>query len=156
MLLSDSLNGRSENGEYSNITAANVAVNCADDKPRYTVEDVEGRLAEFLAASPVFGDWLAWSMLSCTDWAVAGAADHPDVRAPGSAPILVIGNTGDPATPYEGARRMVDALGPGVGVGLTYRGQGHGAYGSGSDCVDSTVDAYLLDGTVPEDGKICS
>ncbi len=44
-------------------------------------------------------------MLGCTDWAVAGAADHPDVSAPGSAPILVVGNTGDPATPYEGARR---------------------------------------------------
>lgn len=52
MLLSDSLNGRSENGEYSNITAANVSINCADDKPRYTTEDVEARLAEFRAASP--------------------------------------------------------------------------------------------------------
>ncbi|MEE1833456.1 alpha/beta hydrolase [Streptomyces sp. SP17KL33] len=156
MLLSDSLNGRSENGEYSNITAANVSINCADDKPRYTTEDVERRLAEFRAASPVFGEWLGWSMLSCTDWPVAGAADHPDVRAPGSAPILVIGNTGDPATPYEGARRMVEALGPGVGVGVTYKGQGHGAYGSGNACVQSAVDGYLLSGKVPKAGTVCS
>ncbi len=42
MALSDSMNGRSENGEYSNITAANIAINCADDKPRYTAADVEG------------------------------------------------------------------------------------------------------------------
>ncbi|MGW0840796.1 alpha/beta fold hydrolase [Streptomyces sp. NPDC002787] len=156
MLLSDSLNGRSENGEYSNITAANVAINCADDRPRHTTEDVEARLAEFRAASPVFGEWLAWSMLSCTDWAVAGAADHPDVRAPGSAPILVIGNTGDPATPYGGARRMVEALGPGVGVELTYKGQGHGAYRSGNACVRTAVDDYLLSGKVPKAGTVCS
>ncbi len=124
MALSDSMNGRSENGEYSNITAANIAINCADDKPRYTAADVEGKLPEFRAASPLFGDFLAWGMVSCTDWAVPGAADHPDVSANGSAPILVVGNTGDPATPYEGARKMVDALGKGVAVELTYKGQG--------------------------------
>ncbi|QFR00183.1 alpha/beta hydrolase [Streptomyces phaeolivaceus] len=156
MLLSDSLNGRSENGEYSNITAANISINCADDKPRYTTEDVEARLAEFRAASPLFGEWLAWAMLSCTDWAVVGAADHPDVRAPDSAPILVIGNTGDPATPYEGARKMVEALGAGVGVELTYKGQGHGAYGSGNSCVQTAVDGYLLTGKVPKSGTVCS
>ncbi|MFJ2907017.1 alpha/beta hydrolase [Streptomyces sp. NPDC087212] len=156
MLLSDSMNGRSENGKYSNITAANIAINCADDKPRYTVADVQSKLPEFRAASPVFGDFLAWSMVSCTDWAVPGAADHPDVSAPGSAPILVVGNTGDPATPYEGAKKMVDALGKGVGVELTYKGQGHGAYDSKDKCVQSAVNGYLLDGKVPAAGTVCS
>ncbi|MFJ9741556.1 alpha/beta hydrolase [Streptomyces sp. NPDC101166] len=156
MLLSDSMNGRSENGEYSNITAANVSINCADDKPRYSPGFVQGKLPQFRAASPLFGDFLAWSMLSCTDWAVPGAADHPDVSAPGSAPILVVGNTGDPATPYEGARKMVDALGKGVGVELTYRGQGHGAYDSKNKCVQTAVDGYLLDGRVPPAGTVCA
>ncbi|MGI5378054.1 alpha/beta hydrolase [Streptomyces sp. CA-251387] len=155
MLLSDSLNGRSENGEYSNITAANVSINCADEKPRYTPADVEQKLPEFRAASPLFGDSFAWALLSCTDWPVAGAADHPDVSAPGSAPILVIGNTGDPATPYEGARRMVEALGKGVGVELTYKGQGHGAYNSKNRCVQDAVNAYLLDGKLPAAGTVC-
>ncbi|MFG1669615.1 alpha/beta hydrolase [Streptomyces sp. Y7] len=156
MLLSDSMNGRSENGEYSNITAANISINCADDKPRYTPEYVERKLPEFRSASNVFGDFLAWSMLSCTDWAVAGAAEHPDVSAPGSAPILVVGNTGDPATPYEGARRMAQALGKGVGVELTYKGQGHGAYDSKNKCVQDAVNGYLLDGKVPKAGTVCS
>ncbi|RZB14980.1 alpha/beta hydrolase [Streptomyces sp. F001] len=154
--LSDSLNGRSQNGEYSNLTAANAAINCADDKPRYTTEYVERKLPEFRAASALFGDFLAWSMLSCTDWAVQGAADHPDVSASGAAPILVVGNTGDPATPYEGARKMVQALGNGVGVELTYRGQGHGAYDSKNKCVQGAVNAYLLDGKVPAAGTVCS
>ncbi|MBK3645604.1 alpha/beta hydrolase [Streptomyces sp. MBT33] len=156
MALSDSMNGRSENGEYSNITAANIAINCADDKARYDAAYVQHKLPEFRAASPLFGDFLAWSMAGCTDWAVAGAADHPDVSAAGSAPILVVGNTGDPATPYEGAKKMVNALGKGVGVELTYKGQGHGAYDSKNKCVQSAVNGYLLDGKVPAAGTVCS
>ncbi|OSP40298.1 peptidase [Streptomyces sp. 13-12-16] len=156
MVLSDSMNGRGENGEYNNLVPANVAVNCADDKARYTSEDVERRLPEFRTASPLFGEYLAWGMVGCTDWAVPGAAEHPDVHAPGAAPILVIGNTGDPATPYEGARRMVRALGAGVGVELTYKGQGHGAYNSENECVQDAVHGYLLDGKVPASGTVCS
>jgi pimeloyl-ACP methyl ester carboxylesterase len=155
MALSDAMNGRGEDGHYSNVQAANVAINCADDAPRYAPGDVEARLPAFRAASPVFGDFLAWSMVTCTDWAVPGAADHPDVSAPGSAPILVVGNTGDPATPYEGTRKMVDALGGDVGVELTYEGQGHGAYDSGNACVRGAVDGYLLDGKVPRKGTVC-
>ncbi|MEV5310115.1 alpha/beta fold hydrolase [Streptomyces sp. NPDC052610] len=156
MMLSDSMNGRSPNGEYSNLAAANVSINCADDKPRYTPAYVEEKLPAFRAASPIFGDYLAWGMLSCTDWAVPGAADHPDVSAPGAAPILVVGNTGDPATPYEGTRKMVRALGPGVGVELTYKGQGHGAYDSKNRCVQDAVHGYLLEGKVPTAGTVCS
>ncbi|MEV7138475.1 alpha/beta hydrolase [Streptomyces tauricus] len=156
MLLSDSMNGRNQDGEYSNISAANVSINCADDKPRYTAADVRAKLPEFREASSVFGDYLAWGMVGCTDWVVAGDADHPDVSAPGAAPILVVGNTGDPATPYEGARKMVDALGKGVGVELTYKGQGHGAYDSGSTCVRDAVNGYLLNGRVPAAGTVCS
>jgi pimeloyl-ACP methyl ester carboxylesterase len=156
MRLADSSKGRQENGEYSNIIPANVAINCSDEKPRYTAEYVERKLPDFLAASNLFGDSLAWSMLACTGWPVAGVADHPDVSAPGSAPILVVGNTGDPATPYEGARRMVESLGEGVGVELTYKGQGHGAYNSRNKCVQDAVNGYLLDGKMPAAGTVCS
>ncbi|MEU6813415.1 alpha/beta hydrolase [Streptomyces sp. NPDC046860] len=156
MLLSDSMNGRSPDGEYSNITAANIAINCSDEKPRYDAAAIRSRLPEFREASPVFGDYLAWGMAGCTDWAVPGAADHPDVHAPGSAPILVVGNTGDPATPYEGARRMTDALGKGVAVELTYEGQGHGAYDSKNNCVQKAVDDYLLTGRTPKPDTVCS
>ncbi|GAB2856894.1 alpha/beta fold hydrolase [Streptomyces deserti] len=156
MLLSDSLNGRNENGEYSNLAAANIAINCADSKPRYDIAYVDRKLPEFRAASHLFGDYFAWDMISCTDWPVQGTADHPDVRAPGAAPILVIGNTGDPATPYEGARKMAQELGKGVGVELTYRGQGHGAYGSENKCVQDAVNGYLLEGKVPPTGTVCT
>ncbi|MFD3872345.1 alpha/beta hydrolase [Streptomyces sp. NPDC058623] len=156
MALSDSLNGRDQEGRYSNIMAANTAINCADSKERHTLEQTKAKLPEFRAASPVFGDFLGWAMLSCTDWPVAGAWDTPDVSAPGSAPILVIGNTGDPATPYEGARKMVERLGEGVGVELTYKGEGHGAYNSGDPCVQKAVNGYLLDGKVPTANSVCT
>jgi hypothetical protein len=51
---------------------------------------------------------------------------------------------------------MADSLGKGVGVELTYKGQGHGAYDSGNKCVRDAVNGYLLDGRVPPAGTVCS
>ncbi|MET9360516.1 alpha/beta hydrolase [Streptomyces sp. NPDC006632] len=155
LVLSDAMNGRAKDGSYSNIQAANAAINCVDFKQRYTVEQAKAKLPEFRGASRVFGDFMAWGLLGCSQWPVAGQWTTPDVSAPGSAPIVVVGNTGDPATPYAGAKNMVDKLGPGVGVELTYKGQGHGAYDSGDKCVQNAVNAYLLDGKVPGAGAVC-
>jgi len=63
--------------------------------------------------------------------------------------VLVLGTTGDPATPYawavELAGRLDDA------VLLTARGQGHTVYDvDGPSCVVEAVDAYLLTLEVPE------
>ncbi len=77
-----------------------------------------------------------------------------EVADDGAGPILVIGNTGDPATPYEGAKKMADELGEGVGVHVTVDGEGHCAYGV-NGCLTGLVDKYLLDGTVPENDTIC-
>ncbi|MGW6980703.1 alpha/beta hydrolase [Streptomyces sp. NPDC054932] len=156
MALSDAINGRDQQGRYSNLGAANAAINCVDDKNRYTLEQTKAGLPAFRAASPVFGNYIGWAMLGCTGWPVPGLSDTPDVSAPGSDPILVIGNTGDPATPYEGARKMVERLGPGVGTELTYKGEGHGAYNSGDPCVQEKVNTYLLDGKTPAAGTVCT
>ncbi|GAB2595263.1 alpha/beta fold hydrolase [Streptomyces capparidis] len=154
LTIADAYTGRDEQGRYDTSTYANIAVNCADSGHRYTVADVRAHLPEFREASAAFGDALAWSLLGCTDWPVTGRKAPLDVSAPGAGPILVIGNTGDPATPYAGAKRMADGLGEGVGVHLTVRGEGHGTYGV-NDCLTAKVDAYLLDGTVPADGTTC-
>ncbi|MFF4670582.1 alpha/beta hydrolase [Streptomyces sp. NPDC001279] len=154
--LADSYNGRDENGHYDTQSHAQRAVSCADSRPRPTVAEARALLPEFRKLSPVFGPFLAWDTAGwCARWPVAGEHDHPEVSAPGAAPVLVVGTTGDPATPYEGARKMADALGDGVGVLVTNKGEGHGSYGR-SACVTSTVDAYFLDGKVPADGTTCS
>ncbi|MGW6565331.1 alpha/beta hydrolase [Streptomyces sp. NPDC054975] len=155
LTLSDSMNGRDQNGSYSNIQAANTAINCVDFKERYTLGQAKERLPEFRKTSAVFGDYMGWALAGCSQWPVPGTWEHSDVSAPGSAPILVLGTTGDPATPYEGTRAMVDALGKGVGVEITYEGEGHGAYNGGNPCVQNTVNAYFLDGKVPASGTVC-
>ncbi|MGW4024466.1 alpha/beta hydrolase [Streptomyces sp. NPDC005009] len=142
-------------GDESNENDAFRAITCDDSSDRYTVADVEERMPDFLDASLLFGPGLAWSTLDCDGWPVPGEAEHPEVSAPGAPPVLLVGNTGDPATPYEGAARMAERLGKGVGHELTYRGEGHGAYNSGNACVQRAVNAYLLDGRLPESGAVC-
>ncbi|KOV98947.1 peptidase [Streptomyces sp. NRRL B-1140] len=157
LTLADRYNERDLSGRYGTTSHSQRVISCLDDRQRPTVAETKRLLPRFEKISPVFGTFLGWDTAGwCHDWPVPGQHDTPEVSAPGAAPVLVVGNTGDPATPYEGARRMADELGKGVGVLLTWRGEGHGAYGSGSDCVDSTVNAYLLDGSVPKDGKVCS
>ncbi|MGW0559358.1 alpha/beta hydrolase [Streptomyces sp. NPDC003016] len=153
--LSDSLNGRSPDGSYSNIGAANTAISCVDNKERYDLAQAKAKLPGFRKVSPVFGGPLGWGLMGCAEWPVPGTWDTPDVSAPGSAPIVVIGTTGDPATPYEGAKKMVGELGKGVGIELTYKGEGHGAYNNGDQCVRRAVEAYLLRGKVPAAGTVC-
>ncbi|WP_105968313.1 alpha/beta hydrolase [Streptomyces geranii] len=157
LALADAYNDRDASGHYGTTTHAQRVISCSDDKQRPTAAQAKARLPEFRKISPVFGDFMGWDTAGwCHDWPVTGRYDTPEVSAPGAAPVLVVGNTGDPATPYEGARKMADELGKGVGVMLTWKGEGHGAYGNGSDCVDSAVNTYLLDGTAPKDGKVCS
>ncbi|WP_431772846.1 alpha/beta hydrolase [Streptomyces cucumeris] len=156
LALSDNYNERDEHGNYSTISDSNAAVSCADRKQRFSVADVRAKLPEFRKASPIFGETTAWGLTGCTGWPVAGKADHPDVSADGSAKTLVIGNTGDPATPYEGARKMSRALGKDVGVDITLKGEGHGGYNSGNPCLTKLVDRYLLDNKIPASGTVCS
>ncbi|MEV0373854.1 alpha/beta hydrolase [Streptomyces sp. NPDC050636] len=155
LALADSYSGRDDKGRYNNMQVANVAINCADTKQRSTPEEVAARLPEFRKASPVFGELTAKGLLGCTGWPVTGKSDTPEVSAQGAAPILVIGNAGDPATPVEGARKMADKLGKGVGVLLTVKGEGHGTYGV-NQCATKAVDDHLLNGKVPSNGTVCS
>ncbi|MET9966971.1 alpha/beta hydrolase [Streptomyces sp. NPDC006356] len=157
LALADDYNERDPSGRYGTGYHSQRVISCLDDKQRPTAEETRKLLPRFERVSPVFGPMLGWDVGGwCHDWPVAGQYDTPEVSAPGAPPILLVGTTGDPATPYEGTRRMADELGKGVGVVLTWKGEGHGAYGKGSDCVDSAVNAYLLEGEVPEDGKVCS
>jgi pimeloyl-ACP methyl ester carboxylesterase len=66
---------------------------------------------------------------------------------------LVVATTYDPATPYPGAKGLVRDLGN--ARLLTMNGDGHTAYGGNSGCVDSAVEAYFDDGTLPAAGTVC-
>lgn len=154
LALSDSYYERDPDGRYSNLMFANSAVNCLDLPGAFSSpEEVRESLPDFEKASPVFGETMAWSALNCAYWPVAPTGEARRIEAKGAAPILVVGTTRDPATPYVWAKALAGQLSS--GRLLTHDGDGHTAYGRGSDCVDAAVDAYLLRGTVPAEGKRC-
>lgn len=146
---------RNTNGEYaSNQNEAITVVNCLDHPEPVSPEQAQAGLDTFMEASPIFGPFLAWGGLACA--AFTDLAEDPPgpVTAPGADPILVVGTTGDPATPYEWAEALAEQLSS--GVLLTYEAAVHTAYLSGSDCIDGAVDRYLLNGSVPDPGLRCS
>ncbi|MER5432856.1 alpha/beta hydrolase [Streptomyces sp. NPDC002588] len=155
LALSDSYYERDGDGRYANLMSANAAVNCLDLPPAFTTpEQVEESLPSFAKASPVFGAGLAWASLNCAYWPVRPTGGPQRIEANGAAPIVVVGTTRDPATPYRWAQSLARQLSS--ASLLTYVGDGHTAYGRGSTCIDSEIDAYLLRGTPPAETKRCS
>ncbi|WP_327709113.1 alpha/beta hydrolase [Streptomyces sp. NBC_00464] len=139
---------------HTSNVAARTAITCADSSLRPGFERLDRDEAHVRAASPVFG--AAWSsgVYLCYDWPFDGERTTPQVNADGAAPILVVGGTGDPITPYPGAPHMARALGDGVGVLLTAEEEGHGTYPQ-NRCVTKAVDQYLLTGRTPAPGTVC-
>ncbi|WAX78815.1 alpha/beta hydrolase [Streptomyces sp. KMM 9044] len=155
LALADSYYERDADGEYANLMFANAAVNCLDLPAAFdSPQQVRDALPDFEKASPVFGESFAWAALNCTYWPVGATGEPQRIEARGAAPIVVVGTTRDPATPYRWAEAMADQLTS--ARLLTYEGDGHTAYGRGSDCIDSAINTYLVDGTPPVDGKRCS
>lgn len=156
LFLADTYLDRNADGTYNgNQNEAIMAVHCVDRPGLDSVEEIEATLGEFEEASSIFGPFLAWGELGCSQWPVEPVDKPAPVSATGADRILVVGTTGDLATPYEWAEGLADQLEP--GVLLTFEGFGHTAYRAGSDCVDSTVDSYLIDGELPdEDQLVCS
>lgn len=146
---------RLDDGRYvSNLIQVISAVNCADrgSKP-VSDADRQQMVAEFSKTAPTWGRFMAWGSVTCEYWPVQGPVDPKPIEAEGAAPILVIGTTRDPATPYEWAQKLASSLAS--GHLLTYDGDGHTAYLRGNTCVDRVVDAYLLEGKVPAEGAKC-
>ena len=75
------------------------------------------------------------------------------VHANGAPPIVVIGTTRDPATPYVWAKALARQLSSGVLV--TFDSDGHTAYEHGNGCIVSAVNGYLNRLVVPRDGLRC-
>ncbi|KAA8887248.1 alpha/beta hydrolase [Nocardia colli] len=144
--------GRRPDGSRSNFASINTAANCADYPDFYSIDQVRGILPEFAEVSPRFGELTGLRLAECTHWPVHGVGRAP-LSGAGAAPIVLIGNTGDPEAPIEWVSELAQALASGVLV--TYHGVGHGAYGGVNDCVDRVVNAYLREGAVPERGTVC-
>ncbi|MGY1754772.1 alpha/beta hydrolase [Blastococcus sp. SYSU D01042] len=149
--LADSYSGRLQDGTWSNLLDANLAINCADTDEEIESDEVRALAADWDARYPLFGAGAAAGLYTCTPWE-ADRTPLPERDAEGAAPILVVGNSGDPVTPLPGAVDLAERLTS--AVLLTWQGQGHTAYPK-NQCVNDAVNAYLVDLVVPLDGLTC-
>ncbi|HYR62746.1 MAG TPA: alpha/beta hydrolase [Actinomycetota bacterium] len=154
LALSDSLTDRRPDGSYDALTSALSAVNCVDSVYPTDVNTYKAEAAKAAQSAPVFGAAIVWGSLVCAYWPVPASIHPGPVHATGAPPILVIGTTADPATPYQWAEALASQLSS--GVLLTHVGEGHTSLGQGSGCVDNVVVTYLLDLTPPAKGSVCS
>ncbi|GAA4971884.1 alpha/beta hydrolase [Kineococcus glutinatus] len=154
LALADAYARRGADGGYAdNSNTAIYAVNCLDRPDTSTPAEVERSAVELARRSPTFGAFLAWGSLPCTTWPFPATGQPGPLRAAGSGPILVVGTTRDPATPYAWSQALAEQLAE--GHLLTRDGDGHTGYRAGSSCTDAAVDAYLVAGAVPADGARC-
>jgi pimeloyl-ACP methyl ester carboxylesterase len=150
--LADELMERQPDGTYSNLADANMAINCIDRPWPRSLPSWRSTAATAAKDAPQFGASIVWGSLPCAYWPVP-SNPLPKITAAGAPPILVVGTTRDPATPYRWAQALARELRSGVLLG--WDGDGHTAYMMGSSCVDNIVNHYLITGATPRSGTIC-
>jgi pimeloyl-ACP methyl ester carboxylesterase len=134
------------------------ALTCNDNPQRVSAQVAAGMARTLEASGPGTGAFaVAYDMAGCSSWP---AARHPVVARParGAPPIVVIGGTGDPNTPYVWSQGLARSLGSAVGVLVTRVGVGHSAFlnGAADTCLIGVEIAYLADRTVPKPGTVCT
>ncbi len=147
------MSGRYETGGSSNAAAAEEAIDCLDHPVDRDPESFPALAASIGRTAPVFGPLLAWGLLGCATWPVLPSRTPAPASDPGAPPILVVGTTGDPVTPYRWAVALARELTG--GTLLTWQGQSHVA-SFYSPCVRAAEQAYLIAGTLSAAGTICT
>lgn len=154
LALADFYADREADGTYStNTMQAFPAISCVDQVSDASPAAMAAQAAALQKVAPTVARYFSYGALSCKHWPVPAVGPLPSYAAQGAAPILVVGTTGDPATPYAWAQHLAEELSS--GQLLTYVGNGHTAYLSSNSCVNDAVDAYLLTGAMPAKGKRC-
>jgi pimeloyl-ACP methyl ester carboxylesterase len=141
---------RKVDGTYGNELEAFLAISCLDDPGATSTNDVDSQIDEFIAAAPRLGGNFAYGY-SCALWPVK-QAPRVTITGKGAGPIVVVGTTGDPATPLDSTRKM--ALGLEQGILIVVDANQHTGYGANS-CVVKAVDDYLIKLTVPANETTC-
>jgi len=153
--LADSYNNRDSSGNYhSNQNDISVMISCLDWQEARTVKEITLDQAKFNKVSPIFGPYLALSGLSCKYWKAKPVLPSVDLHKIDTNPILIIGVTQDPATPFKWAKALAKVFKKAELV--TLEGEGHTGHNRGNKCVDSAVDNYFLTGKIRISGLICA
>jgi pimeloyl-ACP methyl ester carboxylesterase len=144
--LADEYTGRQSDGGYlNNEFDSGAVIDCLDvDDPR-TVVQIKRDAAVFAEEAPLFGPYLAYGGLTCKYFGRSQEVVLSPTKTTNR--IVIIGTTGDPATPYEWAQGLNKLLINSVLVSLT--GEGHTGQGQGNACIDDLIDDFYLTGKVP-------
>jgi pimeloyl-ACP methyl ester carboxylesterase len=148
-----SMSSRYDSGGSTNGAQAEQAIDCLDHPTDRNPSSYPGLAAQAGQAAPVFGPLLAWGLLSCATWPALPTRTPGPASDPGAPPIVVVGTTGDPVTPYKWAVALAGELSG--GDLLTWQGRSHVAYFY-SSCVRAAYQSYLVSGVTPPPGAVCS
>ncbi|MFZ2227658.1 MAG: alpha/beta hydrolase [Candidatus Nanopelagicaceae bacterium] len=149
--LADDYAQRRSDGTYSsNETDAAFVIDCLDWRGPKSTAAIRKLAKEFVQQAPVFGPYLAYSGLSCQFFSAPAQSVTREIT---TTPIIIIGTTRDPATPYVWAQDLHKII---LNSRLiSFEADGHTGYGHGSACVDSAVDQYFLTGILPTSDLTC-
>ena len=152
LALYDGYNERQPDGTYLNLVEAFQVITCMDSTDRPTVEEDDATVAQFKAVAPRFVLRTVGGYL-CTFFPPSIDPRIP-ITGKGAGPIVVLGTTGDPATPLDGSRKMAETLEDGRLVVVV--GNQHTSYHFNT-CASAAIDNYLVDpvGHLPAEGLRC-
>ncbi len=154
LLLADLYNQRHSDGSYDNLfNGAYISTYCLDFPVPTDIAAYDALGPAFSKASALFGPWSQYSNLQCAYWPAKPKNGQGPLTVSGAPPILLVGGTNDPATPYSEAQsvnRQIDGS-----VLLTRQGNGHTSYDA-STCAHAAEDAYLINLKLPAAGTVCS
>ncbi|KHK95357.1 peptidase [Microbacterium mangrovi] len=141
-------------GKYTdNSFEAFNAYNCMDYPSAESASQIAAAQDAIKQKAPTIAPYWSVTVDSCATWPVKTKAVREQIHAPGAVPIVVVGTTDDPATPYAWAKSLASQLDSGVLV--TRVGEGHTGFNKGNSCVDDAVNSYFIDSTTPQDGLVC-
>jgi hypothetical protein len=153
LALSDEYTERDPKGHYGEDMTAYSPIYCLDHAVTAGLEQILAQSRALGATYPPLGDFISTGAVQCEVWPLKAVTPAQRLTAPGAGPILVVGTTDDPATPYEWAKSLASQLSS--GRLLTRTGQGHAGYRQGNACIDTAIHRYLVQGILPTAGTVC-
>jgi pimeloyl-ACP methyl ester carboxylesterase len=141
---------RQSDGSYGNELEAFLNIICADEPTRISIEEADAEAALVNEAAPRFSAGTSGDY-TCVFWPEA-IDPRIAITGRGAGPIVVIGTTGDAATPLEGTRNMARVLEDGRLIVVD--AEQHTGYTS-SACARRVADAYLIDLDIPDEETDC-
>jgi pimeloyl-ACP methyl ester carboxylesterase len=141
-----------------------IACGDGEDATNFDIPFWQSYVDKLMAQSRTFGPFWNFIRFGCAGWTIrpkwrfTGPFTTPEhdaglVKGKPAAPLLFLSTKLDPVTPKSNAFAMA-AKHPGARV-MVQDSVGHCTLSSPSDCTAQVIRNYLLDGTMPEHGKVC-